>query len=238
MFRLIKTEYMKNKRNKSIIVYLGILILFMIFFTLQCTQDIENFKDFYTKYIGYILMVMIFLIGILFIKSYSEEYKNDTLKSLLQIPLTMNKVFFVKVLYTMSFNIFIMVINNILMLISATICGIKDITIMTMINSFGASIIIGIVICLTIFPIFFISVLTKSGVATAVSINFLYVIFGLAGMNQFVGIHPISSAFNIILMERQGNISNNIFLICLANIIIAAIIFSILTIVINRIQRK
>ena len=86
MINLIQTEFSKLKRQKTIFIITGVLLLFwtgMTFWNYHVPQ--KNFEDFYMKYSSYLAMLLPFLLGLLFIKIYHAEYQNDSLKELLQI---------------------------------------------------------------------------------------------------------------------------------------------------------
>lgn len=97
MINLIQTEFSKLKRQKTIFTIMGVLLLFwvgMTFWNYHVPQ--KSFEDFYMKYGSYIAMLLPFLLGLLFIKIYHAEYQNDTLKELLQIPISMSQLFYAK----------------------------------------------------------------------------------------------------------------------------------------------
>ena len=94
MINLIQTEFSKLKRQKTIFIITGVLLLFwagMTFWNYHVPQ--KSFEDFYIKYSSYLAMLLPFLLGLLFIKIYHAEYQNNTLKELLQIPVSMNQLF-------------------------------------------------------------------------------------------------------------------------------------------------
>ena len=95
MINLIQTEFSKLKRQKTIFIITGVLLLFwagITFWHYHVPQ--KNFEDFYMKYSSYLAMLLPFLLGPLFIKIYHAEYQNDSLKELLQIPVSMNQLFY------------------------------------------------------------------------------------------------------------------------------------------------
>ena len=70
MINLIQTEFSKLKRQKTIFIITGVLLLFwagMTFWNYHVPQ--KSFEDFYIKYSSYLAMLLPFLLGLLFIKT-------------------------------------------------------------------------------------------------------------------------------------------------------------------------
>ena len=95
MIELIQTEFAKLKRQKIVFTITGVLFLFwagMTFWTYHVPQ--ESFEELYMKYGSYFAMLLPFLLGLSFIKIYHAEYENNTLKELLQIPVSLSRLFY------------------------------------------------------------------------------------------------------------------------------------------------
>ncbi len=128
MINLIQTEFSKLKRQKTIFIITGVLLLFwagITFWHYHAPQ--KSFEDFYMKYSSYLAMLLPFLLGLLFIKIYHEEFQNDVLKELLQIPVSMNQLFCAKILFSFLAAVIIMLLNCLLIVVSAVICRSTDI---------------------------------------------------------------------------------------------------------------
>lgn len=128
-------------------------------------------------------MLLPFLLGLLFIKIYHADYQNDTLKELLQIPVTMNQLFYAKILFLFLASVIIMLPNCLLIMASAVICRITDISILATALATGN----------TIFS----------------STVCLYSMAGIIGVSQLAGTHPISSMLNILFGNQLTSITSN-----------------------------
>ncbi len=207
MISLIQTEFSKLKRQKTIFTITGVILLFwagMTFWAYHVPQ--ESFEDLYMKYGSYIAMLLPFLLGLLFIKIYHVEYQNDTLKELLQIPVSMSQLFFSKILFLFLAAVIIMLANCVLIAASAVICGVTDIDIYQIGMLIKLFLLIALTMPFTIFPVFLVTVLASGNTIFPSTVCFIYSLAGLIGVSQLAGIHPISSLLNILFDNQVSTI--------------------------------
>lgn len=202
MINLIQTEFSKLKRQKTIFTIMGVLLLFwvgMTFWNYHVPQ--KSFEDFYMKYGSYIAMLLPFLLGLLFIKIYHAEYQNDTLKELLQIPISMSQLLYAKILFLFLTAVIIMLLNCLLIIISAVICKVTDISAyQTLMLSMPFA----------MFPVFLITALTSGNTIFSSTVCFIYSLAGTIGVSHLAGTHPISSMLNILFGSQLSLITSDV----------------------------
>ena len=175
MINLIQAEFSKLKRQKTILTIMGVLLLFwvgMTFWNYHVPQ--KSFEDFYMKYGSYIAMLLPFLPGLLFIKIYHAEYQNDTLKELLQIPISMSQLFYAKILFLFLTAVIIMLLNCLLIIISAVICKVTDISAYQTLMLIRFFLTIALSMPFAMFPVFLITALTSGNTIFSSTVCFIY----------------------------------------------------------------
>lgn len=221
MISLIQTEFTKLKRQKTMFTIGGVLLLFwagMTFWAYHVPQT--GFEIFYVKYGSYIAMLLPFLLGLLFIKIYHAEYQNDTLKELLQIPVSMNQLFFAKILFVFLTSLIIMLASCLFIVASATICKVTDIDIYQIAMLIKLYLLIALTMPFAIFPIFLLTVLASGTTIFSSTVCYIYSLAGIIGVSQLAGVHPISSLLNILFDSQiVATASEDICLMCIADIV-------------------
>lgn len=210
MIHLIQTEFVKLKRQKTTFTITGVLFLLwtgMTFWNYHVPQN--SFEDFYIKYGSYIAMLLPFLLGLLFIKIYHAEYRNDTLKELLQIPVTMNQLFYAKILFLFLAAVIIMLSNCLLIMASAVICKITDISIYQILMLIRFFLLIALAMPFAMFPVFLATALASGNTIFSSTVCFIYSMAGIIGVSQLAGTHPISSMLNILFGNQITSITSN-----------------------------
>lgn len=226
MTNLIQTEFSKLKRQKTIFIITGALLLFwagMTFWTYHVPQ--KSFEDFYMRYGSYIAMLLPFLLGLLFIKIYHAEYQNNTLKELLQIPISMNQLFYAKILFLFLTSVIIMLLNCLLVVVSSAICRVAEIDIYQILMMIRFFLLIALTMPFTMFPVFLVTVLASRNTIFSSTVCFIYSLAGIIGVSQLAGIHPISSMLNILFSNQLSSItSDGANLLYIADIMLFVII--------------
>lgn len=228
MIELIQTEFAKLKRQKIVFTITGVLFLFwagMTFWTYHVPQ--ESFEELYMKYGSYFAMLLPFLLGLSFIKIYHAEYENNTLKELLQIPVSLSRLFYAKILFLFLVAVIIMLANCLLVAASSMICGVGSIDIYQIGMLIKFFLLIALTMPFTIFPVFLVTVLASGNTIFPSAVCFIYSLAGLMGISQLAGIHPISSLLNILFDSQISIASDETKWVCVANIMIFVLISAI-----------
>ena len=208
MINLIQTEFSKLKRQKTIFIITGVLLLFwtgITFWHYHVPQ--KNFEDFYMKYSSYLAMLLPFLLGLLFIKIYHAEYQNDILKELLQIPVSMNQLFCAKILFSFLAAVIIMLLNCLLIVVSAVICRSTDIGVYQILMLIRFFLLIALAMPFTMFPVFLVTALVSGNTIFSSTVCFIYSLSGIIGISQLAGTHPLSSMLNILFGNQLSSIA-------------------------------
>lgn len=230
MISLIQTEILKFRRQKTGLIIAGVMLLFwsgITFWAYHVPQG--DFESFYVRYGGYITMLLPFMIGLLFIKIYHAEYQNDTLKGLLQVPVTMYQLFFSKIFFVFLMAVIIMFVNCLLVIAAACICGVTDMELHQVVMLIKLFFLAASGMVFAMFPVFLVTVFVSGNTIFSSTVCFIYSLTGIIGVSQFAGIHPISSLLNI-LFDGQISITGekNINLVCVADIIIPVIMTAVI----------
>lgn len=210
MINLIQTEFSKLKRQKTIFIITGVLLLFwagMTFWNFHVPQ--KSFEDFYMKYSSYLAMLLPFLLGLLFIKIYHAEYQNDFLKELLQIPVSMNQLFYAKILFSFLAAVIIMLLNCLLIVVSAVICRSTDIGVYQILMLIRFFLLIALAMPFTMFPVFLVTALVSGNTIFSSTVCFIYSLSGIIGISQLAGTHPLSSMLNILFGNQLSAIATD-----------------------------
>lgn len=210
MINLIQTEFSKLKRQKTIFIITGVLLLFwagMTFWNFHVPQ--KSFEDFYMKYSSYLAMLLPFLLGLLFIKIYHAEYQNDFLKELLQIPVSMNQLFYAKILFSFLAAVIIMLLNCLLIVVSAVICRSTDIGVYQILVLIRFFLLIALAMPFTMFPVFLVTALVSGNTIFSSTVCFIYSLSGIIGISQLAGTHPLSSMLNILFGNQLSSIATD-----------------------------
>lgn len=245
MISWIEVEFLKFKRKRLILSIFTFLILYFVGMTFWCfniprnDSQMDSVLDFYNRYATYMTMILPILIGTVFIKAYSEEYRNNTLKEMCQVPISMNGIFAVKTIFTMVMSLIISIINCFLTQIGVLICKFPDINLENIIRSVKMYIVIGGLIPIAMVPIFLLAVFMKDNITLTSTVNVLYVVIGSMGLSQLAGIHPISSLLNIIFYKQIVSQNHNTTeFMCAGNLFLEVIVCSIAVLLINKYREK
>lgn len=241
MINWIEVEFFKFKRKRLALSIFIFLILYFLGMTFWCFNiprndpQMDSVLDFYNRYSVYMTMILPILIGTIFIKAYSEEYRNNVLKELYQIPISMNGMFVVKSIFTTVIALIISIINCFLTQIGVLVCKFPDSNLENIIGNVKMYIVIGGLIPIAMFPIFLLAVLMKDNITLTCTINVLYVILGSIGVNHLAGIHPLSSLLNIIFNKQIASGNHNVTkFMCVGNLFLVGIVCCIAVLLINK----
>ena len=154
-------------------------------------------------------MLLPFLLGLLFIKIYHAEYQNDILKELLQIPVSMNQLFYVKILFSFLAAVIIMLLNCLLIVVSAVICRSTDIGVYQILMLIRFFLLIALTMPFTMFPVFLVTALVSGNTIFSSTVCFIYSLSGIIGISQLAGTHPLSSMLNILFGNQLSSIATD-----------------------------
>ena len=182
----LEAEFIKMKRKKMVLAMFCFLAaavsLIGVYFHFASVSEpwFHSFGKFTERCMSVISMLLPFLAGMLLISQISCEYRYHTIKEILQIPISMNRLLFVTVML-----LFAIVLKT----------GISVEILMGILVKSGA---LAILTPMSLMPIILITQITKSNAVLITSLEFIYIIIGLAGGEKLAGVHPVSSILTIL----------------------------------------
>lgn len=228
----LKAEFIKMKRKKMVFAMFcflaAVVSLIGIYFHFGSISEpqFHSFGKFTERCMSVISILLPFLSGMLLISQISGEYRYHTIKEILQIPISMNRLLFVKVILNMLILFLILVLLVPVMLLFAIMLkmGISAEILMGSLIRSGA---LAVLMPMSLMPIIWITQITKSNAVLITSLEFIYIIIGLVGGEKLAGIHPISSILTILwggAFLAQGKVLMAAWL----NIIVVSTVFALL----------
>ncbi len=199
----LEAEFIKMKRKKMVLAMFCFLAaavsLIGVYFHFASVSEpwFHSFGKFTERCMSVISMLLPFLAGMLLISQISCEYRYHTIKEILQIPISMNRLLFVKVMLNILVLFIILVLLVPVMLLFAIVLktGISVEILMGILVKSGA---LAILTPMSLMPIILITQITKSNAVLITSLEFIYIIIGLAGGEKLAGVHPVSSILTIL----------------------------------------
>jgi hypothetical protein len=160
------------------------------------------------------------------------------LKELLQIPISMSQLFYAKILFLFLAAVIIMLLNCLLIIISAVICKVTDISAYQTLMLIRFFLTIALSMPFAMFPTFLITALTSGNTIFSSTVCFIYSLAGTIGVSHLAGTHPISSMLNILFGSQLSLIiSDEENLMYIADIVLFVFISVFCVEVFHRIKR-
>lgn len=193
----------------------------------------DSFKDFYKmsaiSYTGWIILPI--FLGIFASMLFFDEYRNDTLKQLLVIPITKTKLLLSKICIVIIISIIYMFLTSTFTLIGAAIIGYDDMTVSLILRLYKLSFLMGLGVSIAMMPIIIVIMISPKKYILPISITVIYSFSGfiLAGVLTYV--HPISMVSGIVFHNNiEGILINSNILRCSVNLIVVGLISILLSI--------
>ncbi|WP_155732646.1 ABC transporter permease [Streptobacillus moniliformis] len=214
MVRLLLSEFKKNKRIKSIYIAVILVILYLsftIFYTVNAVGLFDNFIYLYKFSLSYMNFLILPIILLSFTTTtFSNEYKSDTIKYLLTIPISRTKLFIAKLLYVLC-NAFIFMC---IVFLFTTLSGYfsrfqSSMNFYLVIRFFILCLISSFLVTVAITPISVITILTKGNSVTTNIIGSIYIITSFFLMKILQGFSTLSSITHIIWYKNFEGVHNN-----------------------------
>lgn len=172
MLSIIQTEFMKMKRQ-NIIVYslLTAFILPIIMTIFSISRSNMDFGNVFRTSLNFgSIMFLPSVLGMVITSLFYTEKENDTLKSILIVPVGKVQLMFAKFIVI----VFISLIYMILMFIASLLGGVFTGGISHVSEYFSLSIFGGLLVPIAILPILFVVIFTRKGYIFSISITLIY----------------------------------------------------------------
>lgn len=205
MGTIIQTELQKLKRRKLVWGILVLTTLIALFaFERACSISrksaiMDSFGDYYT--LAFKTLATIYLpivLGIFATSLFFDEYKNDTLKSLLIVPISKAQLYFSKIAAAFFMSLGLCLYTFILTVFGGVMAGgFPDINGLTVLQAFALFAEGGILVPLAMLPVIFLTVLGRKDYILPIAATLLYLVPVILIPSYLMGIHPLASAINI-----------------------------------------
>lgn len=205
MLPQLKVEFIKMKRKKMFFTSYSLLLvtIFLVGVYIRFVHGSGlprySFDKFTDRCMSIISMELPFLSGMLLINQISCEYRHNTLKEILQIPISMNRLLFIKVIANVLVLFIILVLLiPIVLVVAARAELVNGIYFKTLMDVIVKILFLAILTPVSLMPIIFITQFSKANTVLVTGIQFIYTAIGLVGGQRLAGIHPISSLLTIL----------------------------------------
>lgn len=205
MIHMIQTEFMKLKRKRIIaamFLFTGISALFSMFSAFGASPHMpvtDGFNDLYFPVFHNLSNIFLpFMLSVLGTSIFFDEYKNDTLKELLMVPMSKAQIFLAKIaaLFLTSFS---------LMFLTAVFTAFGDLVTGGFANTTWQSLVRvvwlyaqgSLLIPTAMMPIVFLIVLTRKSYVFSICAALFYIAPVSLLPAALMGIHPLASVQRI-----------------------------------------
>lgn len=223
MFTLIFIEFKKLKRSKIMYIAICTLFLFSLCVSIQSLTAAYSAERIMKQALAYgtflILPALLSLIGSYII---SREEQDDTMKSLVMIPIKYDILVAAKLITTLIIGICLSLLLFSFTLISQIVINAYEITTALVLTNLIDYLLQGIGCFMAVAPIISFMTIFKNGHWLSVIFTEIYSLAGLfVTSSKYRGIYPISAVFGF---SRVSVITRNEYLICCLSLLVSAVI--------------
>lgn len=201
---IIVTEIRKWKRNKTVWAILILTALLGVFAVERAcsisrsSPTMDSFGDLYT--LAFKNLTSLFLpivLGIFATTLFFDEHKNDTLKSLLIIPISKAQLYFSKVVVVALMSVGLCLLTFVFCIAGGFIAGgFPDFNVVTVMQAGLLFMAGGLLIPIALLPIIFLATFSKSYVLP-IGATLLYLVPAVIAPSVLMGIHPLASMLGV-----------------------------------------
>lgn len=252
MWTIIQTEISKLKRKKSVLCIFALTTLLAIFAIERAcsisrsSSYMDSFGDLYTMAFKNLATVFLpIVLGMFATALFFDEHKNDTLKELLIVPVSKGQLYFSKVITMFLLSLVLCLYTYVLTILGGFIAGgFPDLNMQNIGQAFILFVEGGILVPLAMLPIVFLAVLGKSYLLP-IGATLLYLLPVIILPSPLMGIHPLASALCVYSFSSpmaadmvyglsqvvEGTSPIPEYGVCLISMVIAGIIFSVVSVI-------
>lgn len=202
MLKIIKVEFTKLKRY--FIVWIGmalmlLTVLLTLFTSMANDGSVWNFQVLIEQVIKN-LVTLTFPMCIALITGYmiSRETIDDTLKSIVTVPVSFQKLMIGKLIVSAILSLFLGIICCVLTIIANFIMGFGGFTLSSAIADAGKMALLALYIYFAVLPIIVITSNIRNGALIGVVLALVYGFLGMFTMGDLSSIYPPSAALGLI----------------------------------------
>ena len=199
---IVKGEFMKLKRY--FIVWIGVsLMLLNVLLTLFTSLAEDGMKwdfQFLCEQVIKNFVTMIFPMCITLITGYiiSREYTDDTLKNIITIPVSFQKILAGKLIISGILSVFLGAVCFAFTVVANFIMGYGGFSISAAFTGLLQMSLLGLLLYLTMLPIIVLTSMKKSSFLAGVIIAFVYGFVGMFANGALQSIYPVSATLGLI----------------------------------------
>ncbi|MBZ4665678.1 MAG: transporter permease [Mahella sp.] len=252
MWTIIQTEILKLKRKKMMLgTFILTTLLAVIAVERACSISrsssyMDSFGDLYTMAFKNLATVFLpIVLGMFATSLFFDEYKNNTLKELLIIPVSKGQLYLSKIITMFLLSLGLCLYTYILTVLGGFIAGgFPDLNMQTIRQAFVLFAEGGVLVPLAVLPIVFLAVLGKSYLLP-IGATLLYLLPVIILPAPLMGIHPLASALCVYSFSSpmaadmvyslsqvvEGTSAISEYGVCLINMVIVGIVSSVLSVI-------
>lgn len=251
---MVVTELQKWKRSKmvwgivALTLLLGIFVINRSCSISRSSSMMDSFGDLYT--LAFKNLTSLFLpivLGMFASALFFDEQKNDTMKSLLIIPISKSTLYFTKLAVVFLMSLGLCLLTLLFCVIGGLIAGdFPDMNAGTLLQATLLHVAGGVLIPIAMLPIIFLAALSK-GYMLPIAATLLYIVPAVLAPTYLMGVHPLASAMGIYscisdatmdMVKRWtgGGIITTSPAICLLSLLLIGGIFAILSVIVLKKQ--
>ena len=227
MFRMVKTEIWKLKRYHMI--WAGVfLMLLSVLLTLFSTTALDGTVwtfSFFTEQVIKNNATMIFPMCIALIAGYiiAREGKDDTLKSILTIPVSYSNLLWGKLLVCALLSLLFGLVSAVFTIIADLMMGFQGISVTSVLQTFIQIILNCLFLYIAVMPIIAFAARIPNGHMIGTIIAFVYGYGGMfaSGDTMLANIYPVTASLGLISYRSYDAAVHWNVLICLLSMIVA-----------------
>ncbi len=227
MFRMVKTEIWKLKRYHMI--WAGVLLMLLsVLLTMFSTTALDGTVwtfSFFTEQVIKNNVTTIFPMCIALIAGYiiTREEKDDTLKSIMTVPVSYRSLLLGKLLVCALLSLFLGLVSAVFTVIANLLMGFPGIFITSVLQTFVQIILNCLFLYIAVMPVIAITARISNGHMIGTIIAFVYGYGGMfaAGNATLANIYPVTASLGLINYRSYDSTVHWNVLICFFSILAA-----------------
>lgn len=202
MQAIIKNEFLKLKRYFIVWIGVALMLLTVLLTLFTTTADdgmVWNFQFLFEQVIKN-FVTMIFPMCITLITGYmiSREYTDDTLKNIVIIPISFQKLLAGKLIVSAILSLFLGAVCFLFTIAANCVMGYEGLTVPAALSGLCQMALLGVYLYLAILPVIVLTSRKQGSFLAGVIVAFVYGFCGMFVNESLQSLYPISAAMGLI----------------------------------------
>ncbi|MCW0946096.1 ABC transporter permease [Streptococcus anginosus] len=205
IYRMLHCEFIKIRRNPILLVGFFAVLISVGYSVFQMYLGYNAGEEMSFEILNYVLVfnntTLVFPATFTLFGGYliNREYEADTMKSLLTVPISLRKIFIIKILITGIFSVFFGLISFILVMLSGQFLLHFDITLEQTVFSIKQVCGMALFNYITVSPIIILSTRKRGYYMVGAGISFLLGLISLfVGKSSLTNFFPITAGYKLV----------------------------------------